>query len=473
MTETTTPLGLTLLLSMGLLLLVVPRRYALLPVLVLACYMPIAQAVMVGGLHFYMLRILLIFGWLRLLIRGELRWRGLTAIDKAFLGWVLSGLILGSLLWGDMVGLVNRLGYAYDAIGVFFLFRALLRDQEDIIRAFKQLAILASPLAVFMVFEKFTGRNPFFVLGGVPEFDQVREGVVRSQAAFGHSILAGVFGATLVPYFVALWVLGGRSRWLAALGAVASMVITVSAGSSGPVMAYGAGALGLMMWRFRYRMRLVRWGIVAMLAGLQAAMKVPVWWAISHLSLFSGNTAFYRSNLIDKFIMNFADWWLVGTRSTQTWGFLVGQGPFQSADITNMFVRVGVDGGLLTLVLFLLVIVRCFRGVGVSFRAATTAGESRSSQFTIWALGAALFTHIVAFFDVQYFDQNFVTWCLLLAMVSCATKVFSTVPQPVTASREVSDGIAELPSDLQPEAGSEKPEAEWWLPDHPQTAGRS
>ena len=445
MTETTTPLGLALLLSMGLLLLVVPRRYALLPVLVLACYMPIAQAVMVGGLHFYMLRILLIFGWLRLLLRGELHWRGLTAIDKAFLAWVLSGLVLGSLLWGDMVGLVNRLGYAYDAMGVYFLFRALLRDEDDIVRAFKQLAILAVPLAASMVFEKFSGMNPFYVLGGVKEFDQVRDGVIRSQAAFGASILAGVFGASLIPYFVALW---RRSRWLAAIGLVAATLITFTAGSSGPVMAYGAAILGIVLWRVRYQMRLVRWGIVLMLAGLQAVMKGPVWWAISHVSIFSGNTAWYRSNLIDKFVMSIGDWWLVGTRSTASWGTVIGEGAFQGADITNMFVRVGVDGGLLTLIFFLLIIVRCFRGVGVSFRAATAIGESRSTQFAVWALGAALFTHIVAFFDVQYFDQNFVTWCLLLAMISCATKLFHTAPQAAVVPLEVRETVGELQPQL-------------------------
>lgn len=448
MTDTTTPLGLALLLSMGLLLLVVPRRFALLPILVLACYMPIAQAVVVGGLHFYMLRILLIFGWLRLLVRGELHWRGLTAIDKAFIAWAASGLVLGTLLWGDMVGLINRLGYAYDAIGVYFLFRALLRDQDDIVRAFKQLAILAAPLAASMVFEKSTGMNPFYILGGVKEFDEVREGVIRSQGAFGHPILAGVFGATLLPYFVALWQQGGRSRWLATLGIVASTVITFSAGSSGPTMAYGAAMLGLVMWRFRYRMRMVRWGIVGMLVGLQVVMKGPVWWAISHVSIFSGNTAWYRSNLIDKFVMSIGDWWLVGTKSTASWGTVIGEGAFQSADITNMFVRVGVDGGLLTLILFLLIIVRCFRGVGVSFRAAATTGEPRSLQFAVWVLGAALFTHIVAFFDVQYFDQNFVTWCLLLAMISCATKLFHTVPQAAVVPQEARDAVGELQPQL-------------------------
>jgi hypothetical protein len=257
-----------------------------------------------------------------------------------------------------------------------------------------------------------------------------------------------MFGAALLPYFVALWCFGGRSRWLAACGVVASTVIVLSSGSSGPVGAYGAAILGLLMWRFRYRMRAVRWGIVAILVGLQLVMKAPVWWAISHISIFSGNTAFYRANLIDKFITHFSNWWLLGTRNTLGWGQAdgdyVGQGVFRGADITNMFVRVGVDGGLLTLILFVLGIVLCFRGVGTSLRSAAFARESRSRQFAIWALGVALFTNVVAFFDVQYFDQNIVMWCLLLAMISCITKLLSRIPQSAEISDEVSNTVGEF-----------------------------
>ena len=39
-----------------------------------------------------------------------------------------------------------------------------------------------------------------------PEF---RDGIVRARAAFGHPILAGCFGATLVPVFVWLWKMKG------------------------------------------------------------------------------------------------------------------------------------------------------------------------------------------------------------------------------------------------------------------------
>jgi len=462
--HTITPLGVALTVFMGLLLLFLPRRYALLPVLSAMCYVPIGQAVMVSGVHLYFIRILIILGWARMAVRGELQWRGLTEIDRAVFAWIASALVLGTLLWMDQQALINRLGYAYDAIGSYLLFRAFLRDKEDVFRVFKYLALLAPLLAISMIVEKLTGRNSFSILGGVAEFDSVREGVIRSQATFGHSILAGLFGASVLPFFVALWHRGRGSRWLGLIGVVSAAIITGTAGSSGPLGAFAAAIVGLCMWRFRTHMRTVRWSIVATLVGLQLVMKVPIWWAISHISVFSGNTAWYRSNIIDKFIMNFGQWWLFGIRSTSSWGFLVGAGRFEGADITNMYVRIGVDGGLLTLILFIIVLVRCFRGVGVSLRRACAAGESRRIQFGIWALGATLPAHAIGFFDVSYFDQSFGFLCLLFAMISCATKLFRAVPQSAVVSDESSNTVGESQAALQGEPCMGKPEARWWAP---------
>jgi hypothetical protein len=463
-TSTITPLGVALTVFMGLLLLFLPRRYALLPVLLAMCYVPIGQAVMVSGVHLYFLRILMILGWVRMAVRGELQWQGLTEVDHAFLAWIASAIVLGSFLWMDTQALINRFAYACDATGAYFLFRALLRDKEDIFRVFKMLALLVPLLAISMIAEKLTGRNSFSILGGVAELSAVREGVIRSQATFGHSILAGLFGAAVMPFFVALWRRGRSSRWLGLTGLVSAAVITGTAGSSGPLGAFAAAIVGLCMWRFRAHMRTVRWGVVAMLVGLQLVMKVPVWWAISHISVFSGNTAWYRSNIIDKFIMNFGQWWLFGIRSTSSWGFLVGTGRFEGADITNMYVRVGVDGGLLTLILFITVLVRCFRGVGVSLRRACAAGESRRIQFGIWALGAALLADAIGFFDVSYFDQSFTNLCLLFAMISCATKLFLTVPQLAAVSEDPLNTGTEPQAAHLPELCMEKPETAWWTP---------
>src|SRR6185437_5291682 len=82
------PLGLIFTLVMCILLIVLPRKYALLPIIVLVCYMTMGMRIIVGGLNFTMLRIVLPFGWLRLIFRGELKRFNFNVIDKVFLAWV-------------------------------------------------------------------------------------------------------------------------------------------------------------------------------------------------------------------------------------------------------------------------------------------------------------------------------------------------------------------------------------------------
>lgn len=90
------------------------------------------------------------------------------------------------------------------------------------------------------------------------------------------------------------------------------------------------------------------------------------------------------------------------------------------ADVTNQYLAVGFGGGLVTMLLFILIIVLCFRAVGIAVR--RTAGiESFSTRFCVWALGASLFAHALGFLSISYFDQNGVMWYLLLAMISAST----------------------------------------------------
>lgn len=402
-------IGIALTLLMCILMLVLPRRYALLPVLVLTCYMSMGQQIVVAGLHFTMIRILVIFGWLRVLLRGEVGRIKLSGIDKALIWWTISGTVLYCLLWQTSEALINRSGYAYNALGLFFLFRILLKKREDIEQMSRMFALCMVVLAVLILGEKFSGRNIFAIFGGVSETAVVRDGVIRCQGPFAHPILAGTFAATNVPFFMALWWKSKLDKIIALLGVAASTVIVVASGSSGPVMAFGFAVVGLCMWPLRRRMRLIRWGLAIGVVALHLAMKAPVWFLIARMSVFDASTGFFRARLIDATIRNFSTWWLLGTRSTGEWG----PGLF---DITNEYISQGVHGGLLTMVLFVLMISRAFGGVGRTVRG--YKNSPTSVKIGAWAMGCALLAHCATYFSVSYFDQNIVTWFLLLAVIS-------------------------------------------------------
>lgn len=430
-------LGFLVLFGTGLLMLILPRRYALLPIIIVTCFMTLGQVVMVGGLHFTMMRILVLFGWVRLFIRREFRPMHLNAVDKSVLAWAVVSIVTHSLLWQTSEEFINRLGFGYNVLGMYFLFRFLLRNLEDIRHTFAMMAITLLPLAGAMLVERFTERNVFAVFGGVRAVTELRGGTLRCQGPFGHPILAGTFGASLLPLMVSLWWQGRKYRWLAAAGVVSATVIVATSGSSGPLMAYMAGCLGLLMWYGRRYMRQVCWGILLSFFGLALVMKAPVWYLIQRVNIFSGSNGDHRALLIDQFVRHFADWWLLGVKSTIGWA------DENMWDITNQFVWEGVMGGLAELALFIAIIVVCFRTVGKAIPRLPTT-QRYAHRRLVWALGATVFVHTTSFMSISYFDQNVINWYLLLALIATTAAIHKTVPVATSTVQEPSVFSPEL-----------------------------
>ncbi|HZQ91918.1 MAG TPA: hypothetical protein VFA60_09015 [Terriglobales bacterium] len=425
------PFGLALTILMGVLLLALPRKHAIIPLAFITCYTTFGQNIYIAGMNFYMLRVLVLFGFLRLLVRQDARSFGWMRMDTAVLAWSTWSVIAYTLLWQTSASLINALGYAYDALGLYFLSRALIREVEDIKHVCRVFAVMLVPLALCICVEKATGRNPFYVLGGVPEFTELREGVLRCQGPFRHPILAGSFGAAWFPLFVGLWWQGRGNRAMALLGIASSGIITLLSGSSGPVGSLLAAVVGLMMWRFRNYMRLVRWGFVLSIIALDVVMKDPVWFIFARFRFFSGSTGWHRSWLIDRTIANFSDWWLVGTKSVAEWGVYAG-------DVTNHFIEQGARSGFFTLLLFVWVVVLAFSQIGRAVRGARN--ELRKVQMLVWAVGCSLLAHLVNFWNVSYFDQNVVNWYLALTMSTAAFAVYCRA----SAAKKVEVGATDV-----------------------------
>jgi hypothetical protein len=232
--------------------------------------------------------------------------------------------------------------------------------------------------------------------------------VLRCQGPFAHPILAGAFGSALLPLFVGLWQ-QRQSRLLALLGLASAAVIVSTAGSSGPMMAAAIGLVGLWLWPMRRHMRALRWALGLGVLGLHLAMQAPVWFLLARVGVFGGSTGYHRAILIDHAVHHFPDWWLIGIYSTANWGF-------HMFDVTNQYVLIGVQGGLVTLLLFVTLIVRGFSAVGRAVREG--GNENLAQQRLAWALGASLAVHAANYISVPYFDQNIVCWYLLLAMIA-------------------------------------------------------
>src|SRR6266550_611580 len=169
-------------LGLGAVMVIVPRRYATWPMIVIACFISSAQRVVIAGADFTMLRLLVLVGVVRILVRNEcrLRWNRLDTIVAA---WALAGAAVPVFRVGPSI-LINRAGYLYDAVGLYFLFRLLIRDWDDVRAAIRSLMWCSLPAAGFILLEWQTGHNLFSIFGGVPEITSVRDGRIRCQGAF-------------------------------------------------------------------------------------------------------------------------------------------------------------------------------------------------------------------------------------------------------------------------------------------------
>ncbi len=394
-----------------------PRRLAVCPILAMVCLMPLGQDLVVFGLHFYLFRVLLLVGVLRVLVRREARQLVMTRTDWIFVWWIIVSIVFGTLAKPSMELLVNRLGDAYNALGCYFLMRCLLVDFEDLVTSFRTLAWLSLPVAALMLVEKMTGHNLFSIFGGVPEITSIRDGHLRCQGAFRHPILAGTFGATQMPVFIALWLYRPKYRPIAVAAMVASLAIVGTASSSGALMALMASIGGMALWKWKAHMRFVRRaGVIAILL-LAMIMNAPVWYLFDRLSSITGGTGWFRSFLIDQTISHFNEWWLFGTTYTAHWAPAgeVPAGDPNNMDITNHYIVQCVSGGLLKLILFLAIIVASFKTVGRWFK--TQDADARAG-ILVWGAGVSLFSHCLSFVSTTYFDQIVVVWYWLLALIA-------------------------------------------------------
>lgn len=404
------PIVLGLLILVTLFIIAGRIKYLFIPFMVTVLLVPLGQVLVVGGMHFTVMRIVILLGLVRCAISK--RWRlagGFNSVDKAFLLWSFAYVVAFTLLNMEAQALINRLGFLVDAVGGYVLLRLTIRSIEDSKQVLRLLILMSMAISLCMINEHITHKNMFASLGGLNATPDIRAGAVRSQGPFQHSILAGTFGATSLPLFAGLWRLR-RLRREAVIGVLSATAMVVTASGSTPVLAYLAAIVGLISWPFRRWMRQLRWIVISSLIGLHVLMKAPVWALISRLDLTGSSSSDHRYELVDNFIRHFGEWWMIGTKSYDKWGF-------DMWDTSNQYVEYGVHGGLITLMAFVAIIWLSF---ALLYRTLQNP-SNREREWLLWCLCVSLVAHTIAFFGISYFDQMQFIWYALLAMISAST----------------------------------------------------
>jgi hypothetical protein len=388
-------------------LLALPRRLALLPLLVGCCYMTVSQQVNAGPITLTVIRILVAVGFARVLVRGEGVSGGICGMDKLMIGWVMWIVLSSSLHPGEKSPLVFNLGQAFNIGGIYYLIRVFCATHQDLQDIIKLTAWLLVPIALEMVTEHFTGRNMFSIFGGIVLH---RDDKFRAVGPFAHAILAGSVGAACLPLMVAIW---RENRLHAAAGIVACLMIVIASNSSGPLMSLIFGIIALLLWSRREWMGYVRWGLVVMYLLLELLMKRPAYYIIGEIDLTGSSTGWHRAELIHSSLNHLGEWWLAGTNYTRHWMPTGVSFSPDHTDITNYYIAMGVWAGLPLVLLFIAMIWRAFQYVGNIL--AELPPDAEREKFLTWCVGSALFAHTATCVSVAYFDQSYIFMFMCLA----------------------------------------------------------
>src|SRR5690349_13081632 len=104
-----TPLATIFLIVNAAALLWLPRRWAPLPLLVGACYMTLGQGITIGVLNFPVIRLIMLVGFVRVIVRRERLVGGLNGLDRIMIAWGVWAVMSSAFVHP----LIGQLGMAY------------------------------------------------------------------------------------------------------------------------------------------------------------------------------------------------------------------------------------------------------------------------------------------------------------------------------------------------------------------------
>lgn len=407
---------LTLCISVSVMIILLRERNSLIPFLFGSILIPMNGRIIFFGLDLMSIRIFVFAFLLKFLIFSKPPKLTLTKLDKYIILWFFLVILSYTLLWGSFAALISKLGYTFTSLGTYFVFRVYIQNFNDIEWLLKYLGILCIIVASILIFERYTGKNPMQVLGSSIAFTNIRSGRYRCQGPFGHAILAGTFGATSFPLLLYNYLKSSFKINLHLLSVISSILIVILSASSGPIISLVSAIIAVLFFKYRNILRVIIRLTPIILIFLHLIMKAPVWALVGRFAFIGGSTGHHRYKLLNEFIYRFSEWWLVGIKSTSHWGYYL-------FDITNNYIRIAVDGGLFTLLLFITIIVMCFRIISLGL-------IKYKNDFFIkklfWLLGCSLFAHIVSFYGVSYWDQSIFIYFALLSIISSTNLLILT-----------------------------------------------
>ena len=415
-------LGFCILLALIIIVFCSNRRWALLGMLVGLLYLTTGQYFVFYGLHLHSFRLLELAAFIRVIVRRELPVSKISRIDKLYI--LVHSSILMIFLFRSTEYQAYQVGIFLDSIVGYFAFKGIIQDLDDLIWCLKVLIVFFIPFVLSLLVERFTGYNIFSEMGDKIGYDDfTRYNKIRCFGSFSHPTLLGTFGSIFLAFYIGLCLLN-ENKIVSIIGAIICLIVIWLSNSGGPILTTITVLIGWSLWPLRSKMKFIKLGLLGILLFLILYMKAPIWYIMDRLSSLSGGSGWHRSKLIDVFIENIDQWWLMGMSIKDTVEWL----PYilsetGGADITNQFVLIGISAGIFPLLLFLILLTYGYTKITNSIlKYQSINTKDTRKELVLWTLGVVFFANIVSWLGISYFDKTRLLWFFSWAVLTKFTE---------------------------------------------------
>lgn len=408
------PLGALFVIALCICILILPRQYSALPFFLSIMYLTRFEKVDLAGFSFFGYRIVLFAAAIRIIMRGEIKGLPFQKYELLLFANLIWIAIAAGLREKSLIVLLNNLSTGFDA-GIAYLFaRSTFNKLDDIRIVGLMFCIIMVPLMLLLVAEKHTLHNFFSIFNGAREVPLIRNGKVRAAGPFAHAILAGTVAAVHIP--LAIYTLKDN-KIMGVLGCIAILGVIYACSSSGPIMSFSFAVIAMAIWYKRDNLVIYRNRIYASIIVLEIIKLFRgghVWDLLARIDLTGSSTGWHRSALITSWLQHFNEWWLIGTNFTRHWMPTGVTFSPDHTDITNHYIAQAVNGGTISIVVFIYLIYRSFKNIGICLQKYVLVQE----KLVLWSLGSILFAHTATFISVAYFDQTILLYFFLIGTIT-------------------------------------------------------
>ena len=401
------PATISLLCFLVIISISVPKKWALLSLIITTTLVPYDQRIIVVGLDFTVLRIIVLISLVRLFFSSDTKTLVWNDFDRLIVLWSLTGSLVYIIQWREIGSVIYKSGVMFDCLGMYLIFRHNIKSWQDIERVIKLFAIMSFFSAIIIGLEAFLHKSMYSIFGERTG-TAFHRGRYRCSGAFPHSLMMGAYWANLLPFFYSM-VKANISKRFYLIAFFATLICVILSGSSTPIMSVATIILFWFLYSHRFLGKKILYYSIGIVFVLQLIMNAPVWHLMSRVGVFGGSTGWHRFKIFDEFMKHIPNWIILGCKNPRSWSSYP-----QMGDITNQFMLEGIRGGLITLILFILIM---YKTVSIPCRMSIKLKNS-NNHWLCWGVCVAMLGHIVTFWGVSYFGQIIMLLYLMMAIVS-------------------------------------------------------